>query len=178
MNLVTFRNASKSDAERISKLHAESWRLNYRGLLDDQFLDDEVFENRKQVWSERMNSPDLNQRVILAEVQEELIGFGCLFLNDEEQYGALLDNLHVAKLYSGKGIGSGIIKRLASEIKSSGGRNDMYLWVLKGNDGAIRLYEKLGALQKELEFETEFGNKPVEKYRYYWPNVDILIKDT
>lgn len=178
MNLITFRNASEMDAENIAKLHAESWRLNYRGLLDDQFLDDEVIENRKQVWSERMNSPDLNQRVILAKVQDELIGFGCLFLNDDKQYGALLDNLHVTESYSGKGIGSGIIKRLASEIKSSGGRNDMYLWVLKGNDSAIRLYEKLGAQQKELAIETEFGNNPVAKYRYYWPNVDILIKDT
>ena len=178
MNLVTFRNASQKDAQSIAKLHAESWRLNYRGLLDDQFLDDEVIENRKQVWSERMNSPDLNQRVILAEVQDELIGFGCLFLNDDTQYGALLDNLHVAKSYSGKGIGSGIIKRLASEIYNAGERKDMYLWVLKGNDGAIRLYKKLGAQQKELEVETEFGNRPVEKYRYYWPNVDILIKDT
>ncbi len=178
MNLVTFRNASKNDAERIAKLHAESWRLNYRGLLDDQFLDDKVIENRKRVWLERMDSTNLNRRVILAEVQDELIGFGCLFLNHDKQYGALLDNLHVTQPYSGKGIGSGIIKRLASEIYGAGERKDMYLWVLKGNDGAIRLYEKLGALQKGFEVETEFGNKPLEKYRYYWSNVDILIKDT
>ena len=65
---------------------------------------------------------------------------------------------------------------LAEEVKQRGERQDMYLWVLKDNVGAIRLYEKLRGHRKEQLLETELGNEPVEKIRYYWPDVKALIE--
>ncbi len=170
-----FRTATKEDADSIAALHAKNWQLNYRGMLDDHYLDNQVVDDRKKVWRGRLSDPDPSLCLILAEEDSELIGFGCLFFDENEEYGAYLDNLHVAAEHSGKGIGKRLMSALASAVKQRGQRLDMYLWVLTENHGAIKLYEKLKGQRKEQLWERELGNQPVEKIRYYWPDVSELI---
>ncbi|MBT8184098.1 MAG: GNAT family N-acetyltransferase [Eudoraea sp.] len=175
--MVLYRRASSQDAKKIATLHAESWRLNYRGILEDRYLDHEVEADRKKVWQDRFKISRSDMIVILAEKGSDLVGFGCVFLNENEQYGAYLDNLHVLKVYSGKGIGKVLLSLMASAIIRQGGRRDMYLWVLTANKGAIRLYEKLKGQRKEQLMEEELWEQAVEKVRYYWPDVESLILD-
>ena len=172
-----FRTADASDAPKIAKLHATNWVKNYRGILDDHYLDFVVNEDRINVWEKRFMSPNPDMYVILAEDKSDLVGFGCVFFNEHEKYGAYLDNLHVLENYSGRGIGKALMSLLASAIISKCDRDDMYLWVLKENPGAIRLYEKLGGQRKDLQIEQELWEKPVEKIRFYWPDVRTLIHD-
>lgn len=172
-----YRHATMSDAKNIAALHAENWRLNYRGILDDHYLDCEVEADRSKVWQDRFKKNSSDMHVIVAENGAILAGFGCIFCNENEQYGAYLDNLHVSREYSGRGIGKVLMSLLASEIVTKEERKDMYLWVLRENKGAIRLYEKLKGQRKDLAMETELWEEPVEKIRYYWPNVQTLIMD-
>lgn len=175
--MFLYRQATKEDALKIAALHAESWQLNYRGILDDHYLDHEVLADRKQVWQKRFNKTRADMSVILAEKGADLVGFGCVFYNESEEYGTYLDNLHVSKAFSGRGIGKNLMSLLASEIILKQERKDMYLWVLEANEGAIRLYEKLKGQKKELVMEKELWEQPVEKIRYYWPDVQELILD-
>ena len=175
--MLLYRKALIEDADKIAFLHATNWQLNYRGILDDHYLDHQVIDDRKKVWQERLLTSDPNMHLILAEEASQIVGFGCLFFEDSKEYGAYLDNLHVFADFSGRGIGKMLMSLLAEEVVKREGRNDMYLWVLKDNLGAIRLYEKLKAQKKEQLTETELGNNPVEKIRYYWPNVSTLIID-
>lgn len=175
--MLRYRTATKEDAGSVAVLHAENWRLNYRGILNDHYLDHEVKEDRQKVWNARLEHDNPYMYLILAEEAGELVGFGCLFLEDDERYGALLDNLHVSHLHSGKGIGTKLMALLAKEILRRAGRRDMYLWVLRDNDAAIRFYERLHAQRKEQLTETELWDHPVEKIRYYWPTVAKLVSD-
>jgi len=175
--MFQYRKAAKADAQNIAALHAENWKLNYRGILNDDYLDHEVEADRNKVWRERFATPRSDMSVILAEKGTELVGFGCIFYNENEKYGAYLDNLHVSREFSGKGIGKVLMSMLASEIVINEERQDMYLWVLTENTGAIRLYEKLRGQRKEQLMEKELWEQPVEKIRYYWPNVKTLILD-
>ena len=103
-----FRTAAKADAPHIASLHAENWRLNYRGILDDHYLDNELDADRNRVWEDRFSSPQPDMHVILAEHTDGLIGFGCIFFNENEKYGSYLDNLHVLRAFSGRGVGKKI----------------------------------------------------------------------
>lgn len=175
--MFRYRQAIKDDANNIAALHAVSWQINYRGILDNHYLDHEVVSDRKNVWQKRFKRVRNDMSVILAEKGNELVGFGCVFFRESEKYGAYLDNLHVVKAYSGRGIGKNLMSLLASEILKNEERKDMYLWVLKENEGAIRLYERLMGQKKELVMERELWEQPVEKIRYYWPNVQNLMLD-
>lgn len=173
--MPVFRKATVRDAEKIAQLHVANWQLHYRGMLDDFYLDNQALADRTKVWKGRLQSPDPNMFLILAEDVDQIIGFGCLFLEDDLEYGALLDNLHVAKTHSGLGVGKALMKVLTEEVIKRQCRQDMYLWVLKGNISAIRFYQKLNGQQKELAIEKELGNDPIEKLRYYWPDVNDMI---
>ena len=175
--MVRYRKATKSDVKNIAALHAENWRLNYRGILDDHYLNYEVDTDRSNVWQNRFKKTRADMGVIVAEIGTEMVGFGCIFYNENEKYGAYLDNLHVAKAFGGQGIGKALMSLLANEVVIRNERQDMYLWVLKENEGAIRLYERLRGQRGELEWEKELWERPVEKIRFYWPDVKSLILD-
>jgi hypothetical protein len=42
MNEPWYRNAIDADAAQIAKLHADSWRANYRGMLNDHYLNGDI----------------------------------------------------------------------------------------------------------------------------------------
>ena len=62
-----YRPANPSDAVRIGRRHADSWRRHYRGAYSDAYLDGEVCGDRTAVWTERLNEVDANHHTIVAE---------------------------------------------------------------------------------------------------------------
>jgi ribosomal protein S18 acetylase RimI-like enzyme len=173
--MIVYRKAGPEDAEKIARLHAANWRAHYRGILDDHYLDHEVHEDRKKVWRDRLQFPKPSMILTLGEEGSKLIGFGCVFLEDSSEYGALLDNLHVSVDFARRGIGRRLMSVLAKDILQKSERRDMYLWVLKENIQAIQFYDRCHGLRKEQVTENELGNQPVEKLRYYWPDVEELV---
>ena len=61
--MIALKDAVSSDYKAIATLHAESWKKNYRGMFSDKFLDDDVDEDRLQVWYERLSEPPANKYV-------------------------------------------------------------------------------------------------------------------
>lgn len=50
---VRYRQATPDDAPAIALLHAESWRMHYRGAYADDYLDGPVYDERAAVWHSR-----------------------------------------------------------------------------------------------------------------------------
>ena len=101
---MQFRDAEPGDAERIARLHADSWRRHYRGAFPDGYLDGDVLVDRIEVWSERLAPPTANQSTTVVEIDGELVGFVHTIFDEDPKWGALVDNLHVT--YSRKRGGS------------------------------------------------------------------------
>lgn len=173
---MNYRPATPEDVTPLALLHAESWRNSYRGMLSDDFLDREVVANRLGVWRSRLDSPLKGQFVLLAEEQKRLCGFVCLFANVDEQWGALLDNLHVRLEQQGRGLGKALMYRTALWLKENYAQSGLYLWVFANNQPAIRFYERLGGQMAGEKIENEFGEKPVRALRYVWHDVEQLMK--
>jgi hypothetical protein len=73
---VQYREATEQDASDIAMLHAESWRLHYRGAYLDSYLDGDVVTDRLAVWSNRLAPPRLHQYTVVAESGGGAIGLG------------------------------------------------------------------------------------------------------
>jgi hypothetical protein len=69
---MQYRVANINDLENLAKLHAESWRKTYRGIFSDEFLDNDVWEERKSSWASRLSSPKNNQHVLIATDNNEI----------------------------------------------------------------------------------------------------------
>src|SRR5688500_9922422 len=109
----TLREANAGDAEAIAALHTDSWRRTYRGMMTDAFLDGGALENRRRVWKERLGRPDQSQFVCVAEAPDRIIGFTCVFVDEDPVWGSSIDNLHVATGMHRRGIGAALMRNAA-----------------------------------------------------------------
>lgn len=165
---MTYREVTSNDATAIAALHAKSWRHAYRGILRDDFLDGDVFQNRTDVWEQRLASPPANQYVLVAIENQRIEGFVCVQGGEDARWGSLIDNLHVARALKGKGIGTTLVKAAAAWIQKNCPAAGMYLWVYEANVAARRFYESLGASNAELVVKENPGGGFANSFRYVW----------
>ena len=172
---IKYTEATIEDADAIARLHAESWKLHYRGLCPDDYLDNKVDDNRQKVWSERLASRDSKQVVIVAKsTTDELCGFACVYLRHHKVWGAYLDNLHVSSSQQRKGIGQALMKEVAKNVHQDDSESKLYLHVLKENELAINFYQRIGGQHiATYEKELPWGSRG-EVCDYLW-TLDQLL---
>jgi GNAT superfamily N-acetyltransferase len=172
---MRIRPATTADIHAIAKLHAESWRVTYRGQYTDTFLDGPVYDDRLSVWRNRLTSPTPNQHTIVAEDSDALLGFACAFGDHDPRWGTLLDNIHVEPTHKGSGIGTELIREIAAWALDAHPSAALHLRVLEANAPARRFYERLGAKNVERTTSNPPGGGAVVSFRYAWPDPCILI---
>jgi len=175
---VPLRAATAADSSAIAALHVASWQSAYRGLLSDAYLDGPAPAERAALWEQRFREPKPNQHVIVAEADGRLTGFACAFGADDPQWGTLLDNLHVAPDLKGRGLGKALLRAIAEWCAASHPGVPLHLWVLEGNERAIRFYEALGGRRADRTTWTAPDGHTVYDLRYAWPDVRTILERT
>jgi len=112
--MITYRTATLIDTQAIGLLHATSWQQHYKEVLSEAYLKDYV-------------------------VEDIVCGFICLFFQEDPVWGTLLDNLHVAYDWKGKGIGASLLKAGHQWSLQQDANLSMHLWVYASNKAAIAL---------------------------------------
>ena len=172
--MLVFRSATEKDAKGIAALHAKSWQQNYRGVFSDGFLDNDVVHERFMVWNERFENPKKNQLVFVAEIENTFVGFLCAYIDDNSDYGTLIDNLHVDSEFIGQRIGEQLLVEAALFLDAKN-KTSMYLWVLVNNTKAINFYERIGGKPEETIDDFDIGDREITKTRYHWPSLKFIL---
>ena len=173
---ATYREATAKDVEAIAALHADSWRRHYRGAYSDAFLDNEVFADRLQIWTDRLHQPDRsNESTIIAERDGAVVGFAHTILNQNQEWGALLDNLHVRHDLKGGGIGTCLMAETARALIKRAPSSGLYLWVLEGNKAAQAFYQARGGKRVGSKTSDAPGGGTIFAFRYVWPDPTVLL---
>jgi GNAT superfamily N-acetyltransferase len=160
----------------IARLHAESWRSAYRGTFSDDFLDNRVHEERRDVWQARFSGGESRPFfVLLAENGGRLAGFACVFPGRDPIWGTYLDNLHVAPEAIGKGIGRSLLSEVVRRVDWKCSPSGLYLWVVERNHRARRFYEKAGGTIVGSEAHTMPDGQSVVALRCHWPDPHELL---
>jgi ribosomal protein S18 acetylase RimI-like enzyme len=169
---VRIRGATIDDAEDIAALHTDSWRRNYRGAYPDTFLDSEVFDDRRDVWTTRLARPEPNLRTVAADLCGSIVGFVHTNLDDDPAWGALLDNLHVAHGLKRRGIGTLLLAACARAVVDHVPSGRFYLWVLEQNAPAQTFYDGRGGRCVERQRREPL---PGYRLRYVWDSPIQLL---
>jgi ribosomal protein S18 acetylase RimI-like enzyme len=169
---MIIRDALITDSENIGLLHARSWRTAYRGILSDEYLDNDLETERKQYWHSKLLTLTSKDFVLVAEDNNNLLGFAAVLDEPEAGYDALIDNLHVQPDIKGQGIGGKLMKAIAERLHASA-RKSAYLWVLNGNTSAAEFYKSKGG-QPADQSTGKFGNEAVAKTRFVWPTFEYF----
>ena len=167
------RTAMPDDHAAIATLHADSWRTTYRHILANDYLDHEVSEDRQDFWAARFVKFDAAlHRVAVAAPDPHpgaaITGFVCVLLDEEPEYGALLDNLHVAPDLHRRGIGRRLMADAARWIAALQPDWSMHLWVYEANARSVVVYRSWGGREVDRRvIVTPAGNRAAV-LRFEW----------
>jgi GNAT superfamily N-acetyltransferase len=165
---VSIRSARARDAVAVAELQTLSWRNTYRGMLSDDFLNDKLFANRSELWNGRLGRPADNQYTIVAQHDEDVVGFACAFGGENPKWGLLLDNLHVHPTQRGRGIGRTLMAVIANWWSLKYPKTGLYLLVFAQNAQARQFYERLGGKGLEEVIWIAPDGTAVNEIRYVW----------
>jgi ribosomal protein S18 acetylase RimI-like enzyme len=173
---MVFRDAGFSDCDAVARLHALSWRSAYRGILAQDFLDKSVDDDRLRVWRSRLSAaPSERQLVRVAVTEAQLVGFVCVFLDEDARWGALVDNLHVHPELKGRGIGRRLMAQAASWVIDRRPASALHLWVFEDNHSAKGFYERLGGTAVERVVDAAADGNDIPAVRYVWKSPAQLV---
>ncbi len=162
---MIIRKAKMEDAEEIAKVHVDSWRTTYKGIVPDSYLETLHYEKREEIW--RTAIPTGN--VFVAENEEgRIVGFANGGKERSGQYPGYdgeLYAIYLLEAYQGKGIGSTLVKKVIEYLKEKG-INSMIILALEDNP-ACMFYETLGGKRMGTE-ELEIGGKEFTEVVYGW----------
>jgi GNAT superfamily N-acetyltransferase len=172
------RRAIQSDSFDIARMHIDSWKTTYRGIVSDDYLDNLSYEERERWWSERISSKTRNlfvaEHSTLQSSEKKIIGFCSGGRNRsiaESRYEAELYAIYILQNQRGKGIGKALVESLAISLIESG-FSSMVVWVLAKNPYR-RFYESLGGMYVRSA-EIQIGGSTFEEVAYGWTDMRPL----
>lgn len=141
---TTLRAATTHDAHLIARLHTLSWQTAYSHILPAAYLTDEVPTEHAIRWRKYLDrDQDAWGLVLIAESNDEPVGFVSAERPVDPSLGVLLDCLHVHPSHHGSGTGKRMIEAVRAWARTIGA-GKVHLQVLEGNVRAIGFYEHNG----------------------------------
>ena len=171
---MKIRKANIQDAQGIGKVHVDSWRTTYKGILPDDFLNNLSYEQRTELW--KKNISDATNYVLVAEnEQNEIIGFATSGTRKTNSVPNATDltSIYLLEEYQGMGIGKQLLKEIFIYFKQIG-YEKVFVEVLAENK-TRDFYEYYGA-QYVNNIEIKIGGRVVEELIYVWNDIDKVIE--
>ena len=173
---MLIREAYPTDAAAIARVHVDSWRTTYAGIVPADYLANLSYVRREQFWRDILSTPAHPGCVYVAAPDTgQIVGFAS---GGPERSG---DAVYQGELYAiyllarsqrqslGRHLTMAVVKRLLQC-----GLPSMLVWVLATNPGRA-FYATLGG-QQVYEKETTFGAAPLLEVAYGWPDLRELVQ--
>ncbi len=154
---MPIRRAEPSDAEGIAQVLVAAWSSAYRGLLPADVLDRLSVHDSERRWRERIAEPW--GHIFVSELRGRIVGVvECGGSQDED-----VDQERIGQVYAiyvdpeqwRQGYGMALLSESVNRLRGDG-FEEVILWVLRGNQQAIRFYESAG-------FEADGASKLMQR---------------
>ena len=176
--MVEIRAATPSDAKGIARIHVDTWRAAYPGMVPEDYLANLSYAESEEMW--RRVTSEYGERagcVFVAGEAGTLVGFSSgrprtQFSRRLAEYRGTLQTLYVLPSRQGAGIGKRLVGAVAGCLVE-GGVSSMLLWVLEKNEIARRFYESLGGTLIAQD-RLEVGGAVLSEVAYGWKDLNAL----
>lgn len=166
------RKADVNDAKQIAMVVVDTWRTAYKGIVNDEYLDGLRYEERENVFKERILQLDTEKFLYVFEDAQTKKVVGFIWLGkplEDMQYDGEIYALYVLYDYQKHGIGRQLIKEAIYKLKYEGCK-DIVIWALKDNIAARKFYERMGG-KLASEKKKDIGGQILDEVAYI---MDIL----
>ena len=163
---VTLRQATASDSLAVARVHVQSWRESFTGIVPQSFLDEMSVENRAQAFRTRFGTD--SYRMVIAETPTNgVIGFADFGTARETDrpYQAELYAIYLLRDFQREGAGTRLFT-LGVTFLVADGMNSMYVLALEASPYKS-FYEKMGGRVVDRE-AIEIGGVKYAELIYGW----------
>lgn len=152
------RLATIDDVEKMSKVVVDTWKVAYKGLISQAYLNKLTSETYNERFKRQLYAKKL--LFLVAEVQGKIVGMLQANVIDEEMR---IDMLYVSPVYQKNGIGKALLDK---SIKDNTSVQKVVLDVLDKNMNAKLFYEQQGFFPtgKKRKSEINAGVFLVERF--------------
>ena len=169
------RTARLPDANGIARVHRESWRTTYAGILPLEVIAREAGRKSEPAWRHALAHESGANATFVAELPGEgIVGFS--FCGEArrpiEGLEAEIYALYVLQPWQRRGIGRELVRQSARHFVRNG-LFGFYLWVLKANRARL-FYEALGGMPCGEKTER-LGGHPFAEVAYAWHDLTALV---
>lgn len=139
------RKATLRDAEGIAKVHVDSWRSTYHGILPEELLNNLTYKQRTELWQKNLSLEDHYVFVTEDEIGN-IVGFATGGKRDANQFdhSGDLTAIYILKDFQGLGIGKKLLNEVFSQFEELE-YHLIFVEVLKDNPSR-NFYEFMGAV--------------------------------
>ena len=175
--MPVLRPAQVDDALAIARVHVDTWRTTYVGIVPGEHLANLSYERCQTGWIEHLSNSQSGECTFVAEAQSgQIVAFAsggplrdALAGSDGELY-----NIYVLKSFQGMGYGRLLVSQVARDLASRG-YHSLVIWVLRDNP-ACRFYEGLGG-RLVAEKVVEIGGKQLSDVAYVWSDLAVFRQE-
>jgi len=163
--MMTVRRATVADAAAVARVHIDSTRVVYRGLMPQAHLDGLSYGDREERWRNQLARGD--KATFVAVDGRAIVGF----VDGGERSATGLDSdgelyaIYILPSHWRRGLGRRLFDAVRAELAGRGYAT-LGLWVLRDNT-ACRFYEALGGVRVATG-EHFVGGACLDKIAYLW----------
>jgi len=146
---VKLREARRGDEPAVADVHVRAWQEAYRGLIPDEFLDELDPDDRARTYTFESEDPAAPTTLLAVQEGEDcgevILGFATFCPSrdlDAPDHGEVAALYVDPDRYEG-GVGRMLMAEARRRLWEAGFAAAL-LWVLDGNDRAVRFYEGEG----------------------------------
>lgn len=171
---MQIRKATIHDAQGIAKVHVDSWRTTYKGIIPDDYLNNLSYKQITELWIHNIGRED-NFLLVAESTEGKIIGFADFWKRETNTMpnSSDLTSIYLLEEYQGRGIGKKLLEQLFLQIKRLGFQK-IFVDVLAENKTRY-FYEYYGA-KFYKSVQIKIGGKVLEELIYIWDNVDEVIE--
>ena len=163
-----------SDSAAIAKVHVDTWRSTYHGIVSEEVLEDLSYDDRQRMWENILTEHAADNHLYVVEDENgEVVGFVATGMEREEGTSTLgeIYAIYLLKEHQGKGMGKLLFLKAAERL-SKEGYVSMMLWVLADNP-TRGFYEAMGGTLGDAK-DIEIGGDPLQEVAYRWEKLESL----
>ena len=157
MSVIIKKMETDEEIKGKAYVHYKAWQQAYPGLIDQDYLDNMSLSKCEEIayrWLDNILVAKDGERVV------GFVGYGKCRNEDLCDAGEVFA-IYVLKEYYGKGVGKALMD---AALELLGPYSQIAVWVLKGNERAIRFYEKCG-FRSDGKTEIKTLGTPVTELR-------------
>ncbi len=166
---IHIREATRSDAADIARVHEEAWRSTYQGIIPHLHLEKMIARRGPAWWARSLRRPGSGMLLLLfGGTVQGYASFGAARALSGHRTGEIFE-LYLAPTFQGLGFGKKLFNaaRRALELK---GRRSLIVWALAENESACAFYQRLGGKPSATAAE-HYGDVTLSRVAFLWESV-------